>query len=57
MTDDVVIHIEDCIFQGQNADGSQVFEFEVDAVTGVYRLKKITMKGWNCIGPNEYISD
>lgn len=44
------ISIKNCIFEGENGDGSQAFEYEtLDGV--IKKLTKINLDGWVCYGP------
>ena len=45
------VSIKNCIFEGQNANGSQAFEFET-LEGGLKKLTKINLDGWVCYGPS-----
>lgn len=45
------VSIKNCIFKGENANGSQAFEFET-LEGGLNKLTKINLDGWLCYGPS-----
>ena len=45
------VSIKNCIFEGENRDGSQAFEFEISEGR-LNKLTKINLDGWLCYGPS-----
>lgn len=45
------IKVINCVFEGENADGSQVMVFESDEIKTV---KSFHLIGWRCFSPDKY---